>query len=412
MRRNEPASVSRASLVRGAVMHMCAFGVVGMLVSCGRSQGEEEAGPSTAAPGSVLAEVAAWRAIGGVTDARSLALKPGTGRNAADMHRPLIDIMATMSAGDKALVTSPWTAPVGSLKYVLESYERELATVGEALSLPYCNWGSRFEDGMEMELPHLAFSRSVARLLVADAVVKSDAGDYQGAAKSLQDILRLSDQVGTDPLAIVIAVRFSLDRSAIDGMHQRFYEEGLNEALGIGQVIAGRNYRAELKRALLGEGAIGIDMYRKAAGGDAGSPIEEQPMSPAVADELVWYLRTVRLFVEQANRPYYDMTALAETPRKPAGQVVEPESTDPAQFDRMCRWAASAENYAAVARLALKLREHKAKNGEYPDPREFKTPNDMLTGRPIGYDRFSDGFILRFAHVDFEGNRTDAEWEW
>lgn len=86
--------------------------------------------------------------------------------------------------------------------------------------------------------------------------------------------------------------------------------------------------------------------------------------------------------------------------------------TDPAQFDRMCRWAASAENHATVARLAFQLRESKAKNGAYPDPRDFPTPNDMLTGRPIDYSRTTDGFVLRFAYVGIDGNRVDVDWEW
>lgn len=399
-------SVSRVVATFGLLFPLCLFG-------CGKNAAERESNAATSgAPAVVLSEITAWTSIGGVTDGRNLMQQTRGGLNAADLHRPLLRLMTILPPNDEAILKFPWDTPPSSLKYVLESYEKELATVREAITLAQCNWGLPYGQGVDMEVPHLAYGRNVARLLVVEAIVRKAAGDFAAAADSLIDILRLSDQIGTDGMAIVIAVRFSLDKMAIDGLNQLFYEDGLSDAKRIAEILARRNYRADIKRALLGEGAMSIDLYRKAAGGNVAGPIEQQAMSSIVAEELVWYLKTSRAFVEQANRPYYEMTALAEAPRKPAGQMVEPQYTDPAQFDRMCRWAASAENYAAVARLAIQLREHHEKHGGYPEPREFKTPNDMLTGRPIGYDRLSDGFILRFAHVDFDGNWTDAEWEW
>lgn len=405
-------TLSRSLLPPQALVLGCALGVLGIVTSCGKNGTEGGAASVTAAPASVLAEIATWKSIGGVVDARQLASKSAAGRNAADLHRPLIGLMTALPPSDDGVLKFPWETPVSSLMYLLESYERELATTREALGVAQCNWGLPYEQGVDMEVPHLAYCRNIARLLVVEAIVRKEAGDFAAAADSLIDILRLSDQIATDGVAIVMAVRFSLDKMAIDGLNQLFYEEGLAEAKRVVEVLGNRQYRTDIRKALLGEGAMGIVLYRKAAGGDAAGPIEEQAMSAAAANELVWYLKMTRSFVEQANRPYYEMTALAESPRKPFGQVVEPQYTDPAQFDRMSRWAASAENYAAVARLATQLREHHEKHGEYPEPRGFRTPSDMLTGRPIGYDRFSDGFVLRFAHVDFEGNWTDAEWEW
>lgn len=396
------------SVVTLACIAACAFHM-----SCGKSESADDtaSASATSAPAAVLTEIAAWKSIGGVTDARELPPKPTGGRNAADLHRPLISVMTSMSAADEAMIKSPWDREPTTLKYVLESYERELSTIREALALPYCNWDAQYEQGMDMELPHLAYSRSVARLFVVEAIVRADANDYLGAAASIQDIFRLSDQIGTDPIALTMAVRFSLDQLALEAIHQLFYEKGIDQVEGLRQALAKRNYRNDIKRALLGEGAIFIGVYRSKAGSATG-PIEQQPMSSAVADELVWYLRMTRTFVDQAMQPYHQMTALADAPPRPRSAVVDERFTNADQFDRMCRWAAGAENYAAVARLAMELRERKEKSGAFPDPADMSTPRDVLTGENMGYSRKGDGFVIRFSHFGFGGTQTDAEWEW
>lgn len=398
--------------LRNAVTMAC-IAACALQTSCSKSESADDApaASATSAPAAVVSEIAVWKSVGGVTDARELAPKGSGGRNAADLHRPLIEVMKSMSSADEAMIKDPWGTDPGTLKYVLESYERELSTIREALALPYCNWNAQYEQGMDMELPHLAYSRSVARLLVVEAIVRADADDYQGAAASIQEIFRLSDQVATDPIALVMAVRFSLDQLALEAIHQLFYEKGLDQIDGLRQTLANRNYRSDIRKALLGEGAIGIGMYRTKAGG-ATNPIEQQPMSAAVADELVWYLRMTRSFVDQAMQPYYQMSALADAPPRPGSAVVEERFTSADQFDRMCRWAAGAENYAAAAQLALELRERKEKTGAYPDAADVTTPRDALTGEQIGYTRKGDGFVIRFSHFGFGGTQTDNEWEW
>lgn len=386
-----------------------------LLFSCGRDDSSDAESPMavTTAPVSVLSEIAAWRAVGGKTELSELTLGlPAQGsRNAADLHQPLFDIMSSMSAHDQELISSPWDAPVSSLGYVRESYERELEAIRKAVSFSYCDWRTRFDRGIERELPYLIYARRAGRLLLIDAILRADAGDVEGAADTLQDILRLSDQVASDPIAICAIVRISFDRWVVDAT-RRLFKDNPDVASSLIETLSKRDYREEIRRALLGEGAVVLIEYRRRAGHNLASPIEHQTMPAGLAAELVWYLRVNRGFVEQARRPYFEMSSLANAPSRPGAPIVPEDCTEPVLLDHMCTWSASAENLLAQARLAVQLERHRVDHGEYPDPNTVKLPVDMLTGKPMVYIRYSDGFVLRVIGSSYGGEISDVEWEW
>ena len=264
--------------------------VSGLLFSCGKSQEEEPVAAAAAGPpAAVMAEIAAWKAVGGVTDLRDLAPKPaapGT-PNAADLHRPLIELFRDMPPSDRDLIGDPWESPISSLKYVVESYEKELATIKEAVALPYCNWETNFDEGYMATLPHLAYSRNAARLLIAEARVRAAAEDFDGAANSIQCILRLGDQCALEPIAISVLVRCSLDVFAAEAI-LRFLEDQPHISSALLQALTERNHRTYLRKAYQTEGAMMISMTVELAGGAPGTPVASQSMSDSIAAGLIW----------------------------------------------------------------------------------------------------------------------------
>ncbi len=388
--------------------------VLGLLFSCGKSKEEEPvAAAPVGPPAAVMAEIAAWKAVGGVTDLRDLAPKPaapGT-PNAAELHRPLIDVLGSMSESEQTLVHDVWESPITSLKYVVESYEKELATIKEAVALPYCNWGTNFEEGPDAKLPYLSYGRTAARLLTADARVRAAGGDYDGAAHSLLGILRLADQCASEPLTICVLVRISLDALAAEGI-KNILKDQTTAPSDLLDSLLNRNHRAYLRKAYLAAGADAIHAQVKLAGGTQTTLVAEQSMSDAIAKGLIWDLQTLRLFAEQSNRPHYQMTAPTDAQPLPADARVPELHMDIAMLSRVSSNAAGVENLVNEAILALQLREYKAKHGEYPDPATFKVPDDALTGEPIVYLRRADGFTLRVARAGLSGQNDEYEWEW
>jgi len=390
-----------------------------LFFSCGKSESEEE--PAAAAPvgppAAVMAEIAAWRGVGGTTDLRDLATKPaapGT-RNAADLHNPLIEIMQGMSMPDRELIGDPWESPVTSLKYVLETYETELATIKEALALPYCNWGTDFEDGQQALMPHLSYTRTMARLLACEARVRADAGDFDAAAESILNVLSLSEQVAAESVSLAMLISGSIDALAIEVI-ERFFEKSERLPPALIAALKKRQPRSQLRKAYLGEGTMMISAFVELAGGAPTTPVAQQSMSEPVAEGLVWTLQTIRLFVEQSDRPLWQKTDEAEARPKPTSAML-PEmpfgmSFDAGTFARLSHTSASFENNLSLAITALQLREHKARHGEYPDPRSFKTPEDVFTGRPIEYVRGTSGFTLVAERAGLTGQRDQHVWEW
>lgn len=391
----------------------------GALFSCG--QGEEEPESAAAAPvgppAAVMAEIAAWQAVGGKIALRDLAAKPATPgtRNAADLHKPLIDLMKGIPMSDIELIGDPWGSSASSLEYVLETYEKELATLKEALALPSCNWQTPSEEGQEVLVPHLSYARTMARLLVCEARVRTEAGDFDAAAESILNILRLSEQVANEPLSISVLVAGALDAFAIEAI-ERFLEKSERIPASLLESLKTRRPRTRLREAFLCEGTMMISTFVELAGGSPTTPIAEQSMSEPVAQGLVWTLATIRLFVEQSDRPLWQKTDEAEARPKPSSAML-PEmpfgmSFDAGTFARLSSTSASFENNLSLAITALQLREHKAKHGEYPDPRTFKTPEDVFTGRPIEYVRGASGFTLVAERAGLTGQRDQYVWEW
>ncbi len=396
-----------------------ATGVATLLIGCGRSEtNEDQAAVSPVGPPAVvLAEIAAWQALGGKIDLRDLATPPAApgARNAADLHKPLINLMQGMSMSDGDLIGDPWGSPAGSLKYVLETYEKELATLKEALALPYCNWQTPFDDGQKVLMPHLSYSRTMARLLACEARVRVDAGQFDEAAESILDILRLSEHVAAEPVSISYLVSGSIDALAIEAI-ERFLKDHDRIPTSLLTALQKRRLRPMLRQALLNEGTMMISEFVELAGGAPAAPVAQQSMSEPVAEGLVWTLQTIRLFVEQSDRPLWRKTDEAEARPKPTSAML-PEmpfgmSFDAGTFGRLSRTSASFENNLIVAITALQLREHKASHGEYPDPGTFKTPDDAFTGRPIEYVRGSSGFTLTASRAGLSGQLDQHVWEW
>lgn len=388
--------------------------VSGLLLSCGKSKEEEPvAAAPVGPPAAVMAEIAEWKAIGGATDLRDLAPKPaapGT-RNAADLHRPLIDILEGMSETDQNLIHDAIESPTNSLKYVIESYEKELATIKGAAALPYCDWGTNFEDGQQALMPHLKYSRSAARLLVADARVKADAGDYDGAADSILSLLHLSEQIGREPVVISMLLKGAMDVMAAEAIREMLKNQPA-ASQPLLETLSKRNYRADLRRTLLAEGAMIISSYVELAGGKTTTPVAEQSMSDAIADGLVGDLRMMRVFIEQTNRPQYQRTAAADAQPLPSGARIPDLHMDVEMLNRLCNTSASFENIINEAVVALQLREYKSERGEYPDPATFKVPEDVFTGESMAYVRNEDGFTLRVRQSPPNGGATEQVWDW
>ncbi len=394
---------------------LCIVGMASLLTSCGERDGAQVSPePSgAAAPAAVIAEIGAWRAGGGVQHPSNLVPRPsGTNsRNAADMYRSISSAFANLPSSDVEMMRDPWSASVRSLEYLLESFERELPVIHDAVQVPYCNWETPPADSRTAAVEYLTQVRSTGRLLVVEAIVRAEQGDLDGAATSLVAIMRLGDQAASEFHAIGVQMRQALDAVATGAIRQIFEKsDEIPSAIAI--TLDTRNYREYLRRSMIYEGSLAIQSVRNAAGGDTTGSIEQQPIPQDLADGLVWYLSTMQSFIDQSSLPYYEQTAAQKVKPMPASARLPDGLSTFEEIERNSRVAASIENQTNIAHLAIRLRAYRAAHGAYPDSANFEVPNDAITGRPIEYWKYTDKFVLRGRIAGLRGESSEYEWEW
>ncbi|GEM_PF-5200051 len=382
-------------------------------LSCAKSKSSEDTASSKGPPSDLLAEFASWKSIGGVLDPRELKPKPLTAGavNAADLYASVAGAFDGLSAGDSALLDDPWEATPRSLQYLLESFDRHLPVIHEALAVPYCNWGTHVEQGRDASVEYLRQVRSMARLLAIEAIVRANSGDLEGAAGSLKDIMRLADQGACESHVMGILMRNALDALATDTA-RRIFAKSDSIPSGFSEALARRAYATYVGRALIYEGSIAVATVRTAAGGNAIGPVEEQAIPKDLADGLIWYLSTLRSYIDELNQPYFQRTAASRRSPMPSSARLPDGLARFEDIDRICRVGASIENQCAVTSTAIQLRAYRKVHGEYPDPQSYSVPTDALTGKPIEYLKYTDGFLLRASMAGLRGESADYEWEW
>jgi hypothetical protein len=149
-----------------------------------------------------------------------------------------------------------------AMKAFLAGNATAIAAFKAASLKPECDWNLDHRAGFALPLPHLARMRSAARLLVADARARAQAGDHTGAADNLAAINRMAGHVGDSPLIIsglVSTAMISLADGALENIiawsppGSEADVEHYRRTLG-----AERDLRAQLRRQLGGERAIGL----------------------------------------------------------------------------------------------------------------------------------------------------------
>jgi hypothetical protein len=80
----------------------------------------------------------------------------------------------------------------------------------------HCDWGLDYNDGISLLLPHLAKSRSLARLAALDARYKYERGNRNAVPANAHAMMTMARHVGRDPIMVCLLVRFLIEGLAVD----------------------------------------------------------------------------------------------------------------------------------------------------------------------------------------------------
>jgi len=290
----------------------------------------------------------------------------------------------------------------------------ELAMV--ASEIPMCNWGVRYSQGFEANLPFLGQVRSLYFLMTADARILAGESAYGDALSRCLAAKRMGQHMG-DNMLISVLVAMSIDKGAnncirdilgrmpADAQTLQWLKTQLatvptralsvNHALKLEREVALRTMRVEnidmLVEALTGAGIEVTDEMLEAVNEISLEKCREHYSNHMSA------LQNILSATTTYAKKYRELEKLDERANTEAK-----DNTDATLTAFLTPATAKAYNLSVRAhalnnatRAAVDIYIIKAKTGKLPDALPADSPKDPFSGKDFEYEVTKNGFILR-----------------
>lgn len=288
---------------------------------------------------------------------------------------------------------------------------RAMGLVENAVAMPRCRFSIDYGNGAEAQLPHLARLRALSRFLMVVTVVVGGQGDAGTTWDCLAWSLGLADAVSSEPLLISQLVRIAqagLALSALQTVTERIVPDAASAAR-LDALLARFDDREPLVRALEGErllfGEWLLDQppekARDLLKGDG--PAAEPDLTPEQLEAALGAYRESMLRLTELSRlpypeagPRIEAELAVATSATPVARVLLPG------LGPYFRKVVEFEAQVRVARVGLRLKQHKAARGAYPAALAeldlaglpATVSQDPFTAKPLAYRPAEAGFVL------------------
>jgi hypothetical protein len=373
----------------------------------------------------VVVAGAFWACLGPVTPAA--AYPPDPDNAAVLYYQSFLLYNAPTSESFDDFVKGK-TGPSEEIKQCLQTGRTAISYALLAAEREQCNWGLIYSKGFSLALPHLAQSRSLSKLLLADARLLASEGNYREALKRCLSTKNLARHVG-DEVVISLLVRHAIDALA---------DDCIRDILGLtppdpqtlewlkGQLAAVSAPQASFAKGLKYEQEMALDMMQmnrlpelKEAlmGGDTSK------MPPKIDEEFLaknraYYIRYMTTMQATLAGPlsYSEKCLALKTMQTQLMQEANKRTDDvvtallvPA-LGKVYSVEVKAQARANALRVGLELLIAKAQTGKLPDRLPANMLKDPFSGQDYLYQKTAAGFILRCQGKDLDKDQT-YEWE-
>jgi len=295
-----------------------------------------------------------------------------------------------------------------------------------ASELRECDWGLRYSEGFSMILAHLAQTRTLGRILIADARIAASRGEYAEALARCVTVLKITRHVG-DKTLISILVGW-----AVEGTTYRCIQDLLGQMPG--DLKALEQLRADLtllsksplsvRNSLEIEREVVLEQIRMEKVPDLLKDLDPN-RSPEESMKLIMDYGG-EAFLEQCRDHYSKFMAsvmsiiesdasYAEAHQRLA-EVFEQLGKDQKGKKKEAMFTAAtapgigrvydimirAKTHANVVRAAVELYIAKGKTGRLPDTLPAGMPKDLFSGEDFEYKKTEAGFMLRCRGKDLD----------
>jgi hypothetical protein len=315
----------------------------------------------------------------------------------------------------------------------VESCRSAIKLAIAASELRECDWGLRYSEGFSMILAHLAQTRTLGRILIADARIAASRGEYAEALARCVTVLKITRHVG-DKTLISTLVGW-----AVEGTTYRCTQDLLGQMPGDrqggkGHLKALEQLRADLaalskrplslKNSLEIEREVVLDQIKMEKVPDLLKDLDPNRSAEESMKLIMDY--GGEAFLEQCRDHYSKFMAsamsiiesdasYAEAHRRIA-EVFEQPGKDQKNKKNEAMFTAAiapaigkvyglmikATTHANVVRAAVELYIAKEKTGRLPETLPAGLPKDLFSGEDFEYKKTEAGFMLRCRGKDLD----------
>lgn len=322
--------------------------------------------------------------------------------------------------------------PDAKVTEYVESCRDAIEITIAAADIPKCNWGMKYSDGVRVNMPHLAQTRHMVHLILAEARTLADNGAFEGALDRCINLRKIAGHTG-DQTPISLLVAWVIYKRANECVQDILGE--MPEDLEIltwlkHQLALTENIHLSLKNSMKNEREVFASEMRVERIPELMSIIlpensNECPEGAERAEDLIAWADEG--FVER-NRNYYENSmakaqAVLDLPYPQAySRLIEveqnmvneanenPDATLAAAlvpaFAKLLSLTTRDKTFDNALQAAVDIYIVKAKTGRLADTLPPFMPKDLFSGKDFEYEKSDSGFILRCQGRDLQEDKT------
>ncbi len=300
-----------------------------------------------------------------------------------------------------------------------------------ASDIPNCNWGVKYSDGIRLNMSHLAQTRHMVHLILADARTLADNGAFEAALDRCISLRKIAGHIG-DQTPISLLVAWAICKRANECVRDILGEipEDLKVLAWLKNELAlTENIHLSLKNSMKNECEVFAAEMRVERIPELVSIIlpENSNGCPEGAKRTEDFLAWADEGFLERNRNYYESSmasaaALLDLPYPQAysrltwieQNIVDEANENPdatlaaalaPAFARLLSLTTRDKTFDNALRAAVDIYIVKAKTARLPDTLPPFMPKDLFSGKDFEYEQTDTGFILRCQGRDLRKDK-------
>ena len=310
---------------------------------------------------------------------------------------------------DLSSVVNGEIPPTAEVIELVKGQHNTIATMTTASQIKNCDWGYNYARGFVMLLPGLSDMRNITRIVLADAIIKANDGDYETALDRCVTVFRMSRHV-KDQVLINNLVGIAMEAMATsvlqDVLPQAAADTKLLKKLktDFADIAVNHNKLAltlKMELTTVTKNATPEQVIQnaiEATGVDAKlSDLDKDLPAKAVAyykDHSERIIKAVQLPYSEAIAEIKKIEAKLAADNKTKRQAMLASTLAPA-VAKILTGSVKSDTDLNALRTAIEIYLSKAATGKLPNTLPTGMPKDIFSNKDFAYSITKDGFNLQ-----------------